>query len=252
MASYLVTGSSRGIGLAIVTVLLSKPATEVSKVFASARTETDNLKQLIAGSEGRVEWVPLEVTSHESAKQAASKVSDSLGGKGLDVLINNAGVGSKAMTRVEEMADIEDAFKVNVAGVHMITSTFLPLLRKGSLKKIINISTTLGSMSLAPNFTWGQAPAYKISKAALNMLTVQYALDLQEESFTVVAVSPGWNKTELVNSVGDLMPEEGAKATLDIVFRVTTTDNGKFYNVHVPGWENVPGPNKYRGEIIPW
>lgn len=103
MASYLVTGSSRGIGLAIVTALASKPATEICKVFASARSETDSLKQLIAGSGGRVEWVPLEVTSQESVQQAANKVLESLEGNGLDVLINNAGIGSKALTKTEDM-----------------------------------------------------------------------------------------------------------------------------------------------------
>lgn len=101
-STYLITGSSRGIGLAIVTALAAKPATEVSKVFASARSETDSLKQLIAKSGGRVEFVALDVTSQESAKSAASKVTESLGGKGLDVLINNAGVGDK-WNKTEDM-----------------------------------------------------------------------------------------------------------------------------------------------------
>lgn len=102
MASYLVTGSSRGIGLALVTALASKPASEVGKVFASARTESDSLKQLIAKSGGRVEWISLEVSSEESVKQAVSKVTESLGGNGLDVLINNAGVGGK-WNKTEDM-----------------------------------------------------------------------------------------------------------------------------------------------------
>lgn len=101
-STYLVTGSSRGIGLAVVTALASKTTTEVSKVFASARSETDSLKQLIATSGGRVEFVALDVTSQESAKSAASKVTESLGGNGLDVLINNAGVGDK-WNKTEDM-----------------------------------------------------------------------------------------------------------------------------------------------------
>ncbi|KAF4540697.1 Short chain oxidoreductase protein [Lasiodiplodia theobromae] len=247
-STYLVTGSSRGIGLAIVTALAAKPATEVSKVFASARTETDSLKQLIAKSGGRVEWVALDVTSQESAKSAANKVAESLGGNGLDVLINNAGLGAK-WNKTEDMTDLEDIFKINVLGVQYTTSAFLPLLKKGNAKKIIVVSTPLGSINSAPEWKWAQVPAYKISKAAVNMLTVQYALDLEDEGFTVVPLSPGYVKTDMGGGNGDLTPEESVKAVLDIVFRVTRADNGKFYNVKVPGWEHE---KKYQGENLPW
>lgn len=103
MASYLVTGASRGIGLGIASVLASKPASEVSIVFAAARTETDALKQLIANSAGRVELVHMDVTSEESIKEAASKVDQSLNGNGLDVLINNAGVLNLTPDGIETM-----------------------------------------------------------------------------------------------------------------------------------------------------
>lgn len=91
MASYLITGSSRGIGFAVASFLAAKPATEISKVFASARSESAGLKELVAKSDGRVEYVQLDVTSEESARKAARQVEQSLNGKGLDVLINNAG-----------------------------------------------------------------------------------------------------------------------------------------------------------------
>ena len=92
MASYLITGSSRGIGLGYVTILARKDASEVSKIFAAARSENSSLKKLISESAGRIEFVPLEVTSEESAKKAAQHVERSLGDKGLDILINNAGI----------------------------------------------------------------------------------------------------------------------------------------------------------------
>lgn len=94
MASYLITGSSRGIGLAYVAVLAGKDASEVGKIFAAARSESFALKQLIAQHTGVIEFVPLEVTSEASAKEAAQRVERSLGDKGLDVLINNAGIPS--------------------------------------------------------------------------------------------------------------------------------------------------------------
>lgn len=103
MASYLITGTSRGIGLKLAEILAAKPASEVSVIFAATRTETDALKQLAAKSAGHVEIVSIDVTSEESVKQAVSKVEQSLGGKGLDVLINNAGIMNSTPNGIETM-----------------------------------------------------------------------------------------------------------------------------------------------------
>lgn len=92
MSTYLITGTSRGIGLTMASQLASKPASEVSTVFAAARTETDALKQLIARSSGRVKFVKIDVVDQESVKKAAAEVEQALGDKGLDVLINNVGL----------------------------------------------------------------------------------------------------------------------------------------------------------------
>lgn len=103
MASYLVTGSSRGIGLAYIQALARKDVSEVSKIFAAARTQSAALKAVVDEAGGRIEFVALEVTSDESAREAATQVEKSLGGKGLDVLINNAGVGSYTEGGIENM-----------------------------------------------------------------------------------------------------------------------------------------------------
>lgn len=92
MASYLVTGTSRGIGLALCEALAAKPASEVSVVFAAYRTYTDGLKQLVAKSDGRIKAVAMDVTDEAQIKDAAMLVEKALDNKGLDVLINNAGV----------------------------------------------------------------------------------------------------------------------------------------------------------------
>lgn len=103
MSSYLITGCSRGIGLALAGLLASKPTSEVGKIFAGARKETDALKKLIAGSNGRVEFVPIEVTSEQSVKQAFETVKKALGSNGLDVLINNAGIMNHTKDGIEHM-----------------------------------------------------------------------------------------------------------------------------------------------------
>lgn len=87
--------------------------------------------------------------------------------------------------------DLEAVFRDNVVGAHVVTSAFLPLLRKGTQKKVANLSTTLGSMEMAPRYKVFPVPAYKVAKAALNMLTVQQALEYGEEGFTFLVLSPG-------------------------------------------------------------
>ncbi|BDD55990.1 hypothetical protein MAP00_001470 [Monascus purpureus] len=211
MASYFVTGSTRGIGLAITTLLASKPESEVSIIFAAARTQREGLKQLAANSAGRVEIVPIDATSEESVSKAAEQVEWSLGSKGLDVLINCVGIMPQTPGGIETMTDLEMTFKTNVLSSHLVTRAFIPLLKKGHQKKVINISSTLGSITLASKFQLFPVPAYKVSKAALNMLTVQYALALEDEGFTVFTISPGWVQTDLGGAGADLTPNQGCE-----------------------------------------
>ncbi|KAL8927519.1 MAG: hypothetical protein Q9208_002324 [Pyrenodesmia sp. 3 TL-2023] len=91
MASYLITGASRGFGLALAQQLASLPASDVSKIFAPARGDAPTLEELVKKSPGRVVYVQLDVTSEASIKQAAAEVEANLTDNGLDVLINNAG-----------------------------------------------------------------------------------------------------------------------------------------------------------------
>lgn len=104
------------------------------------------------------------------------------------------------------------------------------------------------------------------------MLTVQYSQSFAEEGFTFVAVSPGvstilhlfcaskpvtdtiqqWVQTDLGGPTADLTIEQGSKAVSDIVFRVGKEDTGKFFNIHVAGWEHAEGINQYDGACPPW
>ncbi|KAL9004066.1 MAG: hypothetical protein Q9188_003101 [Gyalolechia gomerana] len=255
MASYLITGASRGFGFALARQLASLPASDVTKVFATARGDAFALKELAKQSSGRIVVVQLDVTNEASIKQAVAEVEVNLEGKGLDVLINNAGVCQYADDGVQSMENLAESFTINVLGVHWVTRTFLPLLRKGTQKKVANIfsTTPLGSITLSRSAHYLPAPAYKISKAAMNSLTVQYALDFEKEGFTFIALSPGWMKTDLGGGeMADLTPEEGAKASLDLIFRAGQELNGKFPTVLVKGWEKAAGRNKYDGSNSPW
>lgn len=104
MASYLITGSSRGLGLALVSRLASLPAAQVGKIIATARQDNSpQLTELVNASSGRVELVKLDVTNKSSIQEAAKLVEGKLQGKGLDYLINNAGLMDWSSTGLEGM-----------------------------------------------------------------------------------------------------------------------------------------------------
>jgi len=94
MASYLITGCSRGLGLELVKQLILAPTTSVGSIFATARSPTPSvsLKEIIDSSKGRVRYVELEITDDKSIATALKHVTEEVGDKGLDVLINNAGI----------------------------------------------------------------------------------------------------------------------------------------------------------------
>jgi NAD(P)-dependent dehydrogenase (short-subunit alcohol dehydrogenase family) len=99
MANYLITGTSRGLGLAFVERLCASPPAKIGTIFATARTFSPALETIIAGSEGRVLFLTLDCTDKKSIDGAVEAVAHKLNGKGIDVLINNAGVqGTPAST----------------------------------------------------------------------------------------------------------------------------------------------------------
>lgn len=104
MATYLITGSSRGLGLALVAQLALQPAGKISKIIASSRGKpTAELQKVIDSSSHRAVWVQLDVVDKASVQQAATQVESILEGKGLDVLINNSGVIKWQEARIETM-----------------------------------------------------------------------------------------------------------------------------------------------------
>ena len=255
MSSYLVTGCSRGLGLGLVQALLQIDTEVAGLIFATSRSgqAPSQLQDVIDASKGRVIYVPLDVTDSISIATAVEIVTKALSPSrtGLDVLINNAGITVFEPERTQSMkgSDMTNIFTTNVVAVHNVTQAFLPLLRSGKEKKIINISSTLGSIKMVketPGYAQIPTTSYMISKAALNMLTVQYSTDLQKEGFVVMALSPGNMQTELGGTNAPLTVETGAKATLDIIWNSTVADSGRFRNIF------VPHDNDHDGVDPPW
>ncbi|OZJ06365.1 hypothetical protein BZG36_00753 [Bifiguratus adelaidae] len=196
MSSYVVTGASRGIGLEFVRQLSDHPSNTVIAVVRN-KSNIPHLAPLLARA--NVHAVQADVTSPEQLAEAAVEVGQITGGS-LDVLIANAGISEKGagVTLAQPGLDqrelgkaMVNMFEWNTVSAVWTNNAFLPLLRRGKQKKIIDTSSGLGDVEFTKKTnTSGMAP-YSISKAALSFAVLKYAIELQPEGFTVVAISPG-------------------------------------------------------------
>lgn len=142
MATYLITGASRGIGLELTKQLLDLPASQVSKIFAVARnTDTGLLQELVQKHSDRIVPISASVQDNASVQKAVEAVKANLQGKGLDVLVNNAGVMDHSPGKIGSMEtdQLTWTLDINVVGVQRVTAAFLPLLEQGTQKKIVNM-----------------------------------------------------------------------------------------------------------------
>jgi NAD(P)-dependent dehydrogenase (short-subunit alcohol dehydrogenase family) len=130
-------------------------------------------------------FVSLDVSKDDSITAAVQEVTKKLGpGKGVDVLVNNAGIQILEKDGATRMHALEESLTVNVVSVHKVSAAFLPLLFWGTQKKLIIATSELGSMAIKENFAITTFLFYKISKAALNILMLQYSMELGPKGFT--------------------------------------------------------------------
>lgn len=130
----------------------------------------------------------------------------------------------------------------------------------------------MGSITRQPRYKEFPAAAYKVTKAALNMLTVVWAQELANEGFTIISQNPGvgcsypvieifrareltpdqWLQTDEANAHADLPVGTGVSQILEIAQKTGQEGSGRFRNIHVPGWEDKPGLHQYDGKDLPW
>lgn len=168
MSTYLITGTGKGVGLELTKQLLTLPSSEVTHIFALSRSKpTSGLQSLLDANQGRVTHITGAVDCDDSVQAAADEVTKLLDGKGLDVMVNNAGIGGASKTFKMEgygSEHVNEFLNTNVTGVHRMTVAFLPLLREGREKKIINLcvdelrfaSHLFGELKLALTLSTGR------------------------------------------------------------------------------------------------
>lgn len=223
-ANALITGANRGIGLALTRALIQHGVF----VIAGAREPgaENALHELRKEQPDHLLLIQLDVTDLRSVEQAASTVAEQI--TSLDLLINNAGVLLEDRDAKFERLRVEDfqrTFAVNVTGVARVIQAFLPMLRKSTRPRIVNISSGAGSIG---GKTDSRYFIYGSSKAALNHLTVGLAHELRSENIIVTAISPGWVRTEMGGPDADLSPEESAADLAKSVLGLTIQNSGQF------------------------
>ena len=206
MTTTLITGASRGLGLETARRLSALGHT----VLLAAR---DPERGRAAAEAVGARFVQLDVTDDASAAAAAADVAAHEGH--LDVLVNNAGIGG-THAPVEEItaADADAVLGTNLVGVVRVTHAFLPLLRRSAAPVVVNVSSGMGSFALTRDEerveSTAVVPLYAASKAALTMLTTQYARALPE--MRINAADPGYTATDLNGHSGPQTLTEGTDA----------------------------------------
>jgi NAD(P)-dependent dehydrogenase (short-subunit alcohol dehydrogenase family) len=232
----LITGANRGIGLETARQLGQKGITVVVGARSLAAAQQTAATLQAEGTDALP--VKLDVTDAADRKAAARVVADKYGK--LDILINNAGVGPvdgllapKTIETTE--AELQKVFGTNVFSVIAVTREFLPLLKKSSAGRIVNLSSILGSLTLHADpkspIAGSKLFAYDASKSALNAFTIHLAAELKDTKVKVNSAHPGWVKTEMGTDHATMEIEDGAKTSVELALIGANGPDGRFIHM---------------------
>jgi NAD(P)-dependent dehydrogenase (short-subunit alcohol dehydrogenase family) len=213
-----VTGANRGLGLEIVRQLAHRGMRVILTAREVRRGEA--AAERLAANGLDVAFQPLDVTKRDDAYALARAIGDSYGR--LDVLVNNAGIlidpkGIRALTVDPDV--LRATLETNVIGLLGVTQALAPLLERGGHGRVVNVSSGLGQLTGMGTGT----PAYRISKAAVNVLTLLLAQELAPHGVKVNALCPGWVRTDMGGPHATRSVEEGAETA---VWLATLPDDG--------------------------
>lgn len=221
----LITGANKGIGKEIARQL----AQQGFAVFIGSRDITkgrETAEELCrAGYEAT--FIELDVTDPVSVRTASGSFSQKAGH--LDVLVNNAGIleDDDETILCLNVEKLDRAMKANVCGPIMVIQDFVAQLEKSQTGgRIINVSSGAGSLTTMTTY----APAYSISKAALNAVTKQFSGALKDKNIAVNSVDPGWVRTDMGGPSASRSVEKGAETIVWLATDAPQSETGKFWH----------------------
>jgi NAD(P)-dependent dehydrogenase (short-subunit alcohol dehydrogenase family) len=229
----LVTGANKGLGRETARQLAHRGLTVL--LGSRDRARGAEAARALAADGVTVTPVGLDVTDPPDVRALAARVREEYGR--LDVLVNNAGTFVGSLAHETTVAEMRDIFEVNVFGVVTVTHAFLPLLSRSTAPRIVNVSSTTASLTLTSDGADlpGNAEvrmAYTSSKAALNMLTVQYARafarDPERAHIKVNSATPGYTATDMNDHRGSRHVSEAARAVVELAMLPDDGPTGAF------------------------
>lgn len=211
----LITGANSGIGNALTKKLIAENYIVIG-TSRNGKIENINSKNLFV--------VPLDLTNQESITNANTLIRNSF--KGIDILINNAGIAPDLDTTKPDIESLRLTFETNVFGLVHFTETILDLVVDTG--KILNISSIMGTLN---RVTKVDSTAYRMSKSALNMYTKTLSARVNNKNITVNSIHPGWVKTKLSTANAPLTTEFSANGIFKLL--QTNMGTGTFWNAEL-------------------
>ncbi|MEI7684147.1 MAG: SDR family oxidoreductase [Planctomycetota bacterium] len=209
----LITGASQGIGRSIALEAIKQGA----RVLAAARQQSllDELAAEVKAAGGTIETVAADVTSPADRQKMVDAAREKFGG--LDILINNAGIGSTGHYSEVEFDHLRKIFEVNLFGLTETTRAFLPMLKQGVKPAVVNIGSIAGKRGIPAR------SHYASSKFAVQGFSEAIRAELAKDGIDVLVVSPGLTQTNFSKN----MIEQKAKVQLDHMRGMTSEDVAK-------------------------
>lgn len=232
----LVTGANRGIGFEIARQLASEKLT----VLIGARHDDKGMEaqKKLAAQGLDVHFVRMDVTDPTTVQAAIGRIKDEF--RRLDVLVNNAGIQVDAATGILELnaSIFQHTLETNAVGPLLLSQACVPIMMENQYGRIVNMSSTLGSLSdiANPDSAYGQiqSPSYRLSKTLLNGITVLLAKELRGTNILVNSACPGWVRTDMGGGQAPLSPEQGAATPVWLALLPDDGPTGGFFREQRP------------------
>ena len=226
MATWVVTGANRGIGLEFARQLLA----EGHSVIAGVRSP-----ESMKFSHEKMSILQLDVSSTSSVHEFAENVKSM--SQSIDILVNNAG---RMDGRWQSLEDVDpevslEVLNVNTIGPLRVSQVLWPLLQASNKGKIANISSLMGSIDDCMS---GRSYAYRTSKTGLNMITKILAVEGKNHNITVTAYHPGWAKTDMGGERAPVPVSVSVKGLIGLIHKQDIAQSGRFF--------------EYTGDELPW